>query len=89
MALLDACFRRFASGEANDRTRAVFDWLKGREVQFRPPRHCVVNNTFMKVLDWDRDRVDGPFRRTIAYREFVFFRGRRVARCAWDRGADR
>jgi hypothetical protein len=27
------------------------------------------------VLDWDREEETGPFRRTIAYREFVWFGG--------------
>ena len=75
MALLDACFRRFSSDEASDRAREVFDWLKRRQVHVRPPKHCVVNNTFIKVLDWSRERVNGPFRNTIAYREFAFFGG--------------
>jgi len=75
MALLDACFRRFSATEATAKARAVFDWLKGREIRLRPPRHCVVNNTFVKVLDWSREPVDGPFRNTIAYREFAFFAG--------------
>lgn len=75
MALLDACFRRFSPSEADTRARTVFDWVKGREVRLRPPKHCVVNNTFMKVLDWSREPVGGPFRNTIAYREFAFFAG--------------
>jgi len=75
MALLDACFRRFSATEANAKAHMVFDWLKGREVRLRPPKHCVVNNTFVKVLDWSREPVDGPFRNTIAYREFAFFAG--------------
>lgn len=75
MAFLDACFRRYPAAEAEVRARAVFDWVKAREIRFRPPEHCVVNNTFMKVLDWSREPVDGPFRNTIAYREFAFFGG--------------
>jgi hypothetical protein len=75
MALLDACFRRYSSGDASERAHGVFDWLKLRAVRVRPPQHCVVNNTFVKVLDWSREPVDGPFRNTIAYREFAFFGG--------------
>jgi hypothetical protein len=75
MALLDACFRRFSAAEAAARACALFDQLKGRAVRLRPPKHCVVNNTFVKVLDWSREAADGPFRNTIAYREFAFFAG--------------
>lgn len=75
MALLDACFRRFSATEATAKAHAVFDLLKGREVRLRPPKHCVVNNTFVKALDWSREPVDGPFRNTIVYREFAFFAG--------------
>ncbi len=75
MALLDACFRCFGSAEALDSAHKVFDWIKGREIQVRPPKHCVVNNTFIKVLDWSREPVDGPFKSTIVYREFAFFSG--------------
>jgi hypothetical protein len=75
MALLDACFRCYSSEAAPGRARGVFDRLKRREIQVRPPKHCVVNNTFIKVLDWSREPVNGPFRNTIVYREFVFFSG--------------
>jgi hypothetical protein len=75
MALLDACFRRFPAGEAAAWAPRVFDWLKGRDIRVRPPEHCVVNNTFVKVLDWSREETDGPFRNTIVYREFAFFQG--------------
>ena len=75
MALIDACFRRFGPGEANEWAHRVFEWLKRREIRLRPPKHCVVNNTFVKVLDWSRERADGPFRNTIVYREFAFFGG--------------
>jgi hypothetical protein len=75
MALLDACFRRFPPSEAADRARDVFEWLKRRRIRVRPPKHCVVNNTFMKVLDWSREPVSGPFKSTIVYREFAFFQG--------------
>lgn len=74
MALLDVCFRRFPAAEALERARNVFDWIKSREVRIRPPKHCLVSNTFVKVLDWTRDGVD-PFRQTIAYRELAFYGG--------------
>ena len=75
MALLDACFRCYSSEVALGRARKVFDCLKRREIRVRPPKHCIVNNTFIKVLDWSREPVNGPFRNTIAYREFAFFGG--------------
>lgn len=75
MALLDACFRRFGTEEAADWAHRVFDWIKWREFCVRPPKRCVVNNTFVKVLDWSREAADGPFRNTIVYREFAFFEG--------------
>lgn len=75
MAILDACFRRYDAADAYSRARSVFDLLKGREIRLRPPRHCIVQNTFVKVLDWDRNRISGPFRNTIVYREFAFFGG--------------
>jgi hypothetical protein len=34
-----------------------------------------VHNTFVKVLDHARDGNEGPYKRTIAYREFAFFHG--------------
>lgn len=74
MALLDVCFRRFPATEALGRARNVFDWIKSRQVQIRPPKHCLVTNTFTKILDWNRDQGD-PFRQTIAYREMAFFGG--------------
>ena len=75
MAILDACFRRYDAATADSNARRVFDLLKSREVRFRPPRDCVVQNTFVKALDWDREKVSGPFRNTIVYREFAFFGG--------------
>lgn len=75
MALLDACFRRYSAAEALPWAHRIMGWLMGRAVCVRPPRHCVVNNTFVKVLDWSREPVDGPFKNTIAYREFAFFGG--------------
>lgn len=76
MALLDACFRRWGPGEAENNARALFEAIKARAVRIRPPGHCVVQNTFIKVLDQAREKGAGPFRRTIAYREFVYYEGR-------------
>ena len=75
MALLDACFRCYSAEVALGMARKVFDCLKRREIRVRPPKHCIVNNTFVKVLDWSREPLEGPFRNTIVYREFAFFGG--------------
>jgi hypothetical protein len=75
MALLDSCFRYFPAADAANRAHTVFEWLKRREIRIRPPKYCVVNNTFIKVLDWSREPAEGPFRHTIVYREFAFFEG--------------
>ena len=72
MALIDACFRRFDRSEALNRAREVFDWIKRCQVRFRPPKHCIVQNTFAKMLDHWREG-DLPFRQTIVYREFAYF----------------
>ncbi len=76
MALIDACFRRYPAAEALSRARGIFDVVKRRTVRFRPPEQCVVQNTFIKVLDQSREKGDGPFRQTIVYREFAFFTGK-------------
>jgi hypothetical protein len=91
MALLDACFRQFGVGYAMTMAQRVFDTIKGRPIHFNPPEHCVVENTFLKILDHarkekaaggeeaadagDSPAVQGPFKQTIAYREFVFLSG--------------
>ena len=80
MAFLDACFRQYPPKEALDVAHRTFDFLKRRSVYVRPPKHCVVNNTFVKVLDWSREPSSGPFRNTIAYREFAFFA---ATSCFW------
>lgn len=54
------------------KARAVFDGVKWRDVRVWPPRQCVVQNTFVKVLDHEREG-ELPFKQTIAYHEFVFF----------------
>lgn len=75
MALLDVCFRRYSSVDAMKWAQRIFDCVKSRQVRVRPPKHCVVNNTFVKALDWSREPAEGPFRNTIVYREFAFFAG--------------
>ena len=74
MALIDACFRAEDGDAALNAARRVFDAVKGRRIRFQPPPHCVVQNTFVKVLDAERDG-DLPFKQTIVYREFACFSG--------------
>lgn len=81
MALLDVCFRAYSRPDAEIAARRTFDWIKAQPVRIQPPAECIVQNTFLRMLQPARDEpqeVDtssGPFARTIAYREFVFFRG--------------
>src|SRR5207245_762996 len=79
MALIDACFRTQPRGAAEAAARRVFDLIKAQPVRIRPPAECLVQNTFMRALQPERtsddDDATGPFTRTIAYREFVFFSG--------------
>lgn len=74
MALIDVCYRHFHAPEADRRAREFFDWIKGREIRVLPPSDCIVQNTFVKILDHDRDG-NAQFKNTIAYREFAYFRG--------------
>jgi hypothetical protein len=74
MALIDACFRMEEGNSAQDAARRMFDLIKGRRVRIQPPPDCIVQNTFVKVLDAERDG-DLPFKQTIVYREFAFFSG--------------
>jgi hypothetical protein len=74
MALIYACFRAWDEQEAFSNARRVFDIVKARRICFRPPPHCLVQNTFVKVLDAERDS-DLPFKQTIVYREFAAFSG--------------
>ena len=75
VALIDACFRMFATSEAPGRARQVFDLVKGRAVRFRPPRYCVVQNTFIKIKQEERGSPKGIYASTIAYREYVHYEG--------------
>jgi len=81
MALIDSCFRAFPAEEAEAAARNIFDLVKAEPVRIKPPEECIVQNTFLRVLQPARDAEDaeggnaGPFARTIAYREFVFFKG--------------
>lgn len=74
MALIDACFRAEDGPAAEELGRRVYELVKSRTFRFRPPPQCVVQNTFVKVLDAERDG-DLPFKQTIVYREFAAFSG--------------
>src|SRR6516162_4095834 len=74
MALIDACFRKESGVTARDLAIRVFNVIKARNICFRPPPQAVVQNTFIKILDIERDGTL-PFKQTIAYREFVIFSG--------------
>lgn len=80
MGLIDACFRAFPAQDAEAAARRTFDLVKAQPVRIKPPEECIVQNTFIRVLQPARDEGEddggsGPFARTIAYREFVFFKG--------------
>lgn len=75
MALIDACFRAFESVQAESRARQIFDLIKDKEVRFRPPEKCIVQNTFIKIKQEERGAPKGIYARTIAYREFCYFAG--------------
>ena len=80
LALIDVCFRAYPTSAAEKAARRVFDLIKAQPVRIQPPAECIVQNTFLRVLQPERGADDneagsGPFTRTIAYREFVFFSG--------------
>jgi hypothetical protein len=80
MALIDACFRAYPCEDADTAARRIFDEIKSLPVRIRPPADCIVENTFLRVLqpargEGEDETACGPFTKTIAYREFVFFRG--------------
>lgn len=75
MALIDACFRSADAHVAEATARTMFDRLKARALRFRPPCECVVQNTFIKIRQDERDSAAGLYVPTIAYRELVFYAG--------------
>src|SRR5437867_5431790 len=75
MALIDASFRYWDGPDAEINARQLFDWIKSMEVRICPPKDCIVQNTFVKILDYAREPTDGPYRNTIAYREFAYHSG--------------
>ncbi len=73
MAMIDACFRVFEKNEAEIKARQMFDLIKGCEIRFSPPEVCIVQNTFIKIRQEERDAPKGFYAPTIAYREFCFY----------------
>lgn len=73
MTMIDACFRVFEGCEAETKAKQVFDLIKGCEVRFSPPLVCIVQNTFIKIRQEERDAPKGYYVPTIAYREFCFY----------------
>lgn len=73
MALLD-CVCRTEGAEAG---RAAWEWLRSLRMAIRPARYAVVSNVFAKILKPRRGEPaegsadQGPYQRTIAYREYV------------------
>lgn len=75
MALIDACFRAFPAETAPQQARALFHAIKKAIIRFRPPGECVVQNTFVKIRQDERDAESGFYTSTIAYREWVYYQG--------------
>lgn len=74
MALLDASCRV----EGVQVARRRWQVLRALQVAWRPPSHVVVSRTFQRVLKPRRSEAkgeeeQGPFQRTIAYREYAYF----------------
>lgn len=72
-ALLDAAIRT----RGLERGKAVFPDIRALKVAVWLPRQIVVNNTFQRVLRAARNPApeEGPFQRTIGFREYVQFGG--------------
>lgn len=54
LALIDACFRFSSADEKDGVARALFDSVKAKKIRIRPPQHCVVQNTFVKIRQAER-----------------------------------
>ena len=75
LALIDACFRFFPVAAALAQAKIVYELIKARDIRFRPPEHCLVHNTFIKVKQLERGGAGGTYTPTIAYREYCYFKG--------------
>jgi len=75
MTMLDACFRVYEGEQAEIKARQLFELIKGCAIRFNPPSNCIVQNTFIKIRQEERDAPKGLYVPTIAYREFCFYNG--------------
>ncbi|TCS78922.1 type I-A CRISPR-associated protein Cas5 [Tepidibacillus fermentans] len=73
LALINALYRMGKDGENE------FPWVKDLVIRISPPKHAVVNNSFIKILREPKKDKNNPnqkeFISSIAYREFVHFDG--------------
>lgn len=75
LALVDAAFRAWPSDEAHNRARDLFLMLVDLRIRFLPPEYAVVQHTFVKIRDAQRDGPPGLYKPSIAFREFVYYQG--------------
>lgn len=71
LAFIDASFR---TGDPS-LAQSVLHWLKARDIRFKPPQHCLVQNTFIKIKQEKRGAPKGIYESNIAYREFCHYQG--------------
>lgn len=79
LALVDAAFRAWPPAEAPQQARVLFKAIAPLAVRFSPPNEAVVQHTFIKVRQEERDSRPGIYNSTIAFREFVYYRGTLIA----------
>jgi len=60
LALIDACFRLHASDEGYAHAARVYEMIKARKIRFCPPEHCVVQQTFIKIKQQEKN-AQGEF----------------------------
>lgn len=75
LAFIDACFRIFPAAKAQEQACNIYELIKARGIRFRPPDHCVVQNTFIKIKQAERKGPGGTYTSTISYREYCYFKG--------------
>jgi hypothetical protein len=75
LALIDACFRLHAGDKTYTNAARVFEMIKNRKIRFFPPEHCIVQQTFIKIKQQERNAPRGIYTSNIAYREFCYFSG--------------
>lgn len=87
MALLDAACRTLGVSQAKQRWPEIC----ALRVALRPAANAVVSNTFQRILrpyktmpSPESPKFDGPFQRTIGYREYVHLDGSFGLALGWD-----